>query len=391
MPILEKYQSLPGLDTWSPDVFETPDLEESVAGVATPDTPSISETINDELDYSSISADVARERFLNKTLNPGEPVEDPMSESTEMKVARLRKEMEDLAASITREEHTKKDPEEPGNVANEVTELANKMRAILMSRQQNTSALEVVKYLGTKTEFLATAGDVADSQGRTPSAPGVNPSTPNDAQNLRLIDLDNRVASLEKALGNPSSVAFHGAFHATIFEQPVIPTLLSLSQKINNLTSAPEKFDATLARVRQLVAAAEKISSASPGKHPSSSQKAPITGEDEDASRADKIDALYNSLASVEKLMQIVPGLVDRLRSLRFLHSEAGETIGNIREIRDKMNATDAQISTWRSALENAEKRLDQIEERERTNLMTADEWVKDLERRVNSALEHCT
>ncbi|KAK9319393.1 Dynamitin-domain-containing protein [Lipomyces orientalis] len=386
MPILEKYQSLPGLDTWSPDVFETPDLEESVAGVETPDTPS--ETTNDELDYSSISADVARERFLNKTLNPGGPVEDPMSESTTMKIARLNKEMDDLADSITTEEHTKKDPDEPGNVANEVTELANKMRAILTSRQQNSSALGVLKYLGTKNEFLATAGGLTDSQVRTPSAPGVNPSTLNDGQNSKFIDLDNRVARLEKALGNPSSVAFHGAFHATIFEQPVIPTLLSLSQKINSLISAPEKFDATLTRVRELVAEAEKISSASPGKHSSSGQRVPITGEDEDASRADKIDALYSSLASVEKLMQVVPGLVERLRSLRFLHSEAGETIGNISEIREKVNGTEAQISTWRGALENAEKRLDEIEEREKANLVTADEWVKDLERRVNYALE---
>ncbi|KAK9389973.1 Dynamitin-domain-containing protein [Lipomyces mesembrius] len=375
MPILEKYQSLPGLDTWSPDVFETPDWGESVAGVEIPDTPSLSETINDAIDYSNISADVARERFLNKSLNSTEPVEDCLTESTEMKIVRLKKEIEELAATLQERdvEHTEKGEDGYGSEFNEVSELANTMREIVVSRQETTGALEVVRFLGSKSKYVAARDSLATHHVDPPSTLGITRST--------LLNLDNRLSRLENALGNTSSIAFSGAFHATVFEQPVIPTLLSLSQKVNSLTTSPEKLDAILTRVRQLVAATEQASSPNATKPPTSSQK--VAGETEDTTQADKIESIYNSLSSVEKLIQIVPGLVDRLRSLQFVHAEAGETISNIGEIRDKMNATEAHISKWRTALENAERRLDEIEEREKRNLITAEEWVKDLESKV--------
>ncbi|KAK9345042.1 Dynamitin-domain-containing protein [Lipomyces starkeyi] len=383
MPILEKYQSLPGLDIWSPDVFETPDLEESVAGVEIPDTPSLSETINDEIDYSNISADVARERFLNKSLNSTEPADDCVIESTEMKIVRLQKEIEELAATLKDRdvEHAEKGEDGYGSEFNAVSELANTIRAIVVSRQETTGALEVVRSLGSKSKFLTARDGLATHPVDSPSTLGVTRSTPDDSQTASLLNLDNRLSRLEKALGNTSNIAFSGAFHATVFEQPVIPTLLSLSQKVNSLTTSPEKLDAILTRVRQLVAATEQTSSTNTTKPPTSSQKVP--GETEDTTQADKIESIYNSLGSVEKLIQIVPGLVDRLRSLQFLHAEAGETISNIGEIRDKMNATEAHISKWRTALENAERRLDEIEEREKRNLITAEEWVKDLESKV--------
>ncbi|KAK9491832.1 Dynamitin-domain-containing protein [Lipomyces doorenjongii] len=383
MPILEKYQSLPGLDTWSPDVFETPDWEESVAGVEIRDTPSLSETINDAIDYSNISADVARERFLNKSLNSTGPVEDCVIESTEMKIVRLKKEIEELAATLqdSNVEHTEKGEDGYGSEFNEVSELANTMRAIVVSRQETTGALDVVRFLGSRSKFIAARDDPATHHVDLPSTLGVTQSTSNDSQSASLLNLDDRLSRLEKALGNTSSIAFSGAFHATVFEQPVIPTLLSLSQKVNSLTASPEKLDAILTRVRQLVAATEQASPPNATKPPTSSQK--LAGETEDTTQADKIESIYSSLSSVEKLIQIVPGLVDRLRSLQFLHAEAGETISNISEIRDKMNATEAHISKWRTALENAERRLDEIEGREKRNLITAEEWVKDLESKV--------
>ncbi|KAK9355984.1 Dynamitin-domain-containing protein [Lipomyces doorenjongii] len=383
MPILEKYQSLPGLDTWSPDVFETPDWEESVAGVEIRDTPSLTETINDAIDYSNISADVARERFLNKSLNSTGPVEDCVIESTEMKIVRLKKEIEELAATLqdSNVEHTENGEDGYGSEFNEVSELANTMRAIVVSRQETTGALDVVRFLGSRSKFIAARDDPATHHVDLPSTLGVTQSTSNDSQSASLLNLDDRLSRLEKALGNTSSIAFSDAFHATVFEQPVIPTLLSLSQKVNSLTASPEKLDAILTRVRQLVAATEQASPRNATKPPTSSQK--LAGETEDTTQADKIESIYSSLSSVEKLIQIVPGLVDRLRSLQFLHAEAGETISNISEIRDKMNATEAHISKWRTALENAERRLDEIEGREKRNLLTAEEWVKDLESKV--------
>ncbi|KAK9482135.1 Dynamitin-domain-containing protein [Lipomyces starkeyi] len=388
MPILEKYQSLPGLDIWSPDVFETPDLEESVAGVEIPDTPFLSETINDEIDYSNISADVARERFQNKSLNFTEPAEDCVIESTEMKIVRLQKEIEELAATLKDRDvdHAEKGEDGYGSEFNTVSELANTIRAIVVSRQETTGALEVVRSLGSKSKFITARDGLSTHPVDSPSTLGLTRSTPNDSQTASLLNLDSRLSRLEKALGNTSNIAFGGAFHATVFEQPVIPTLLSLSQKVNSLTTSPEKLDAIITRVRQLVAVTEQTSSTNTTKPPTSSQKVP--GETEDTAQADKIESIYNSLGSVEKLIQIVPGLVDRLRSLQFLHAEAGETISNIGEIRDKMNATEAHISKWRTALENAERRLDEIEEREKRNLITAEEWVKDLECKVNSCRE---
>ncbi|KAK9240638.1 Dynamitin-domain-containing protein [Lipomyces kononenkoae] len=385
MPILEKYQSLPGLDTRSPDVFETPDLEEAISRVEIPDTPSVPGTVNDEIDYSNISVDVARERFLNKTLNSTNTTDDHLIESTEMKIARLKKEIEELAAALEASNVEQAEKAEKGNAGefNEVSELANTMRSIVLSRQDPTG--NVLRSFGTKSEYLRAGYKPLDSEVPLSTATGFNPSMPNDAENARLLDLDNRLSRLEKVIGNTSSIAFNGTFHATVFEQPVIPTLSSLSQKVNSLTSSPEKLDATLARVRQLVAAVEKASSGNTSKLPTGSHRTPLSGEAEDKSQADKIESIYSSLASVEKLIQIVPGLVDRLRSLQFLHSEAGETISNLGEIRDKTDTVEGHISKWRIALESAEKRLDEIEDREKRNLDTAREWVKDLESKVKS------
>ncbi|KAK9369951.1 Dynamitin-domain-containing protein [Lipomyces kononenkoae] len=382
MPVLEKYQSLPGLDTWSPDVFETPDLEDALSRVELPVTPSIPDTVNDEIDYSNISADVARERFLNKALNATNTPDDRVIESTEMKIARLKKEIEELAATLEASDVEQAEKAEDRNAGgfHEVSELANTLRSIALSKQQDPMD-NVLKSFGT-----ATARDeLADSEAHLSTATGLYPSMSNDAESTRLLNIDDRLSRLERAVGNTSSIAFNGAFHATVFEQPLIPTLLSLSQKVNSLTSSPEKLDATLTRVRQLVAAVEKGSSGNTSKLLTGSHRTSSAGETEDKSQADKIESIYGSLASVEKLIQIVPGLVDRLRSLQFIHSEAAETISNLGEIRDKMDIVEEHTSKWRIALESAEKRLDEIEDREKRNLETAREWVKDLESKVKS------
>ncbi|KAK9478848.1 Dynamitin-domain-containing protein [Lipomyces japonicus] len=339
MPILEKY-NLPGLDTSSPDVFETPDVnpEQTLE-------PAIVEVENENIDSSTISPDEARERFLNKTLRS--PLEhdgaNARFESTDAKIARLRAEIDELNASI-------KD--------DRVSELSDELNGISSLRLGRIS--EVVKMLlsnstGTGSDQPREKIDMNQSQSSIPLEEI-------EKYKLSAACIDERLALLEKALGAPESIAYSKAFRtSSVYEQPVIPTLLSLAAKINSIDSD------------SIAAITDRISST---QLPSKNVK--VT-EDE------KIGKLYAVLGDVENLAITVPSLIDRLKSLRYVHAEAGEVVSNIADLRDRVSTAEVQVQRWTSALEGAETRLQDIEKREKENLEKADAWVRELEKRVEN------
>ncbi|KAK9468870.1 Dynamitin-domain-containing protein [Lipomyces arxii] len=347
MAVSDKYQSLPDLDTWSPDVYETEDVE-----IKTPelDTSASSIQDNEDIDYTSISADQARERFLNKTLRTS-TVEWTVTESVEMKIARLSKEIEELSATLeTRDE-------KGDNPTKTVTELAETMKNAV-TKVKKIGVLDVLGSdpLSASVVEIKSAPDKFKAETFT-----------TDAAASKMLDLDARLANLERALGNTSSLA---SLTRTTYEQPILPTLASLTQAINTLTLSPDKFDQSLTKLQQLVAVADTLPKTAPAR----------TGEQDDDA---KVTTLYNSLGTIETLARVVPSLLDRLKSLHHLHSESSQVVESIDHIKQALDRAETDIAKWLNAVENAEKKVDELEQREKDNLESVKTWISELERQV--------
>ncbi|KAK7205887.1 hypothetical protein BZA70DRAFT_277347 [Myxozyma melibiosi] len=388
MPITEKYQSLPGLDTWSPDVFETgdgPNTESDSIPLAAP------EPENEDIDYTNISPNAARERFLNRAFKPDDDAVDNGGfiarepESLEMKIERLRKEISEVSAAL-------EGKKEEGEREREVAEMNEAMRTIMEASRSGSLITKIASELAGGGSSAKSAEEPSETQGsvlpsREEQSIPPKPTIPDS----KLLDLDARLATLEKALGSTSSILFTNTFQTTVFEQPVIPTLLSLSQRVSAFTASPEKISALIETVNaQQKSAAErekKVVGSSGSRSTTTTTIRPSSGDvygnAAEGEYREKIDQLYASLQNVEKLATIVPGLLDRLMSLRYIHAEAGNVVGSVEELRKEMTATEGLVGKWKDAVDGAEKRLDALEEREKSNLQTVEEWVKELEKKT--------
>lgn len=103
----------------------------------------------------------------------------------------------------------------------------------------------------------------------------------------------------------------------------------------------------------------------------------------EDPERSSKINALYGTLSTIDSLAPTLPMVLDRLRTLRLLHTSAAAASNTIDELEKRQSNQAAEIKQWREALVQVEQNLKTGEGGLQENVKTVGEWVKDLESRM--------
>ncbi|KAJ5217192.1 hypothetical protein N7468_010200 [Penicillium chermesinum] len=454
MAFNKKYAGLPDLDP-APDIYETPDLtdEASTAPTATIRTESDHDDTNtSDIDREGIDADKAREQFMGAAVDARDAnfsdsismkrqayrsksksqrrrrrredgteelgdLSDSDDESVERRLARLRREVEDLRVEMenkaaadepkdgdTQATSPAKSQEELGDGVAELSRALDNLHAT--SRGINTSYSAAAALSQKLAADVTAKPEPKQQQSTTDKATTLSAGTaqvgtsqPPPGILSHAAAFESRLALLESSMGiSSSSNPFVGDGINEPALQPVLPALDQLTSRLGALTGllagnapgtgAPMPLLTTdaenLASARRRAADAAKSAQAA-RMTASGSDDAGAGGDSSlsDDENAAKIQALYATLPTIQSLHPLLPSVLERLRSLRACHAGAAQAAESLNELEKRHAEMASEIEQWREGLATVEAKMAQGEEALRSNVQTVEPWVRELESRM--------
>jgi nuclear migration protein JNM1 len=352
---------------------------------------------------------------------------DSEDESLERRLARLRREVEDLKVEMANqpkdEEIASEQPhgtsaEKPKEkLGDGIAELSRALDNLHASRGTATPSHSAAAVLSQKLGSGATLNAKTQPPGVTSAATA--PAVPTQAASAGILShaaaFDSRLALLESSIGVSSSsnpFVADGVNEST--PHPVIPALDQLTSRLTALTGllvgtnpssgpgAPATgpgmttphLEALSARVRKLTTDAEALTAArrkafeaAKAAHnarlASSDADTPVLEASADDEHTAKIQALYATLPTIQSLHPLLPSVLERLRSLRACHAGAAHAADSLNELEKRHAEMASEIEQWREGLTNVEEKMSQGEAALRSNIETVEPWVRDLESRL--------
>jgi nuclear migration protein JNM1 len=312
----------------------------------------------------------------------------------ERKLARLRREIEEVKEGYGRRRAEKKDVVGGGEVADgqDVAALSKMLDGISASQTKGaaTAGSKLAKDLGTG---IKANGPPQTSQGTGEPATYTVTYAPTYQQSHALAkaaDFDARLAMLEKVLGlNSTVLPTSNSDGAT---KAILPTLDTLQRQVSVLSEAtPSSLDAISRRVRTLTQEAERLEEsrkAAKAAQDALSAAGGDASEDggehgEDSEQTSKINALYGTLSKIDTLAPLLPSLLDRLRSLRAIHADAATASESLKKVEQKQSDMAGDIRKWREGLGKVEEAMKLGETVMGGNMKVVEGWVKDLEAKM--------
>lgn len=327
-----------------------------------------------------------------------EPSDDDEEETLEFRIARLKMEIEEVKqmARKKHEEETKGEGKEgegdDGELCRLISQLEVEDREESFSRLQCSLATPLSPFsLNQPTAEAGVGGEQAGH--RVAYAQAFDP-----APTIALTaSFEARLNKLESALGIQSISL------ATTPPPPLLPTLNTLAKKLAMLTSmTPAHVDALSRRVRTLTAETEKLAAAKAayrrGQTSTDTTDTTISSDVEGAQAAAgingwqnaaaqeqeaKINALYGTLDTIDRLAPLFPRILERLRTLRVIHCGAGSMHFEMEEALKKQALMAEEIEEWKKNLLKVEEAMQRTERVNAQNVVVVEGWVKELEGRV--------
>jgi nuclear migration protein JNM1 len=160
-----------------------------------------------------------------------------------------------------------------------------------------------------------------------------------------------------------------------------------LEQTISLIGDASGKnLDAVTQNVKKLTAEAEHLKEvrqeAAQAGSTSGDGKA-VTYPDQEA----KINALYGTLPTIDKLSPMLPIVLERLRTLRLVHTSAWQADKVLTQLESRQSKQEQEIKGWERQLEVLEKNLKKAETAMVNNVNTVGNDVKMLEEKMAKLL----
>jgi nuclear migration protein JNM1 len=367
---------------------------------------------------------------------------DSEDESLERRLARLRREVEDLKVQM--ENQSSSGPNQASETdANQAAPAAEKtgddtlgdgvaeLSRALDNLHSSSRGGQAVSYSAATalTQKLNTGSQIttvygADSQ-KKQSSTGETAVTPVPSQTAapsagllsHAAAFEGRLALLEASMGiSSSSNPFVSDGLSEPAMQPVLPSLEQMTSRLSALTSllvggnpasggpsavpglTTPHLEALSTRVRKLTTDAEALASAR--RRATDAAKAAQAARVASSSDADalpagdgsgaiddeqiaKIQALYATLPTIQSLHPLLPSVLERLRSLRACHAGAAHAAESLNELEKRHAEMATEIEQWREGLVAVEEKMKQGEAALRSNVETVEPWVRDLESRM--------
>lgn len=369
---------------------------------------------------------------------------DSEDESLERRLARLRREVEELKVEMDgRAVEGKDGGAESGNgkgvivaegvegsgLGDGVAELSRALDHLhASSRGGHSPSYAAAAVLSQKlgSEASSAKADTGSQKQQPPTDAASTAVTtvppPTAASTAGIIShaaaFEGRLALLEASMGiSSSSNPFVGDGLSEPALQPVLPSLDQLTSRLSALTGllvgtnpasgshsavpglTTPHLEALSTRVRKLTADAEALASARKraADAAKSAQAARITstGSETDAAAATdgttaaddehaaKIQALYATLPTIQSLHPLLPSVLERLRSLRACHAGAAHAADSLNDLEKRQAEMTTEIEQWREGLAAVEEKMREGEAALKSNVETVEPWVRDLEARM--------
>lgn len=413
-----KYDNLPGIDT-APDVYETPELAEDVstiqASTAVSESEDDSDSQNDEnaVRHSRLQPENARSRFhpsrvdargvdfsdnighqrrSYRTSTRGRRRRDVYGddsgdekESFSRRLLRIKREVEELSQEFeTRVQTGDKSKIEEKDPKEVMEYISNAVDTIYTARRGGVRGAEpllerTMAKFRNYPPFLPSRA-VTKAIESAPPLPG----TQIQRNQLEFVldqaaDFDKRLSGLEKSLG------LNGSTMPDISEKSVFPvyTKLAITEASVELASQSGKLDETSKEVKRLLADAERVKELRQENAKSANAGSDAKGGDGSDQEA-KINALYGTLPTIDKLSPILPLVLERLRTLRLVHTSAWEADEILKELEERQARQEDEIKKWEASLKTVDENMVQCEERLEKNMKTIGSWVKEMEERIS-------
>jgi nuclear migration protein JNM1 len=366
---------------------------------------------------------------------------DSEDESLGRKLARLKREAEEVKVELQRRDERKGQvaEEEDSGLEDGVGELGRMLDGLYApSRGRKPSAEAAL------SKKLASDLKTEPTQTTSLRAPTSEPSdtAPQPSTLTSLATISDRLSALETSLGISAMAA--------TFSTPILPALASLTSQVKSLTttlsppspsatgpttplfSSMINLDTLTSRVRDLTTQSDRLTSSRkaaiqaakdlrqarlkaatasipslpafpPTPTPSQPHLTPnyqhqrpsnlqsevppqetlgeLLGYEEQNA---KISALYATIPRIQELSPLLPLVLERLRSLQTIHAGAAQATGDLEALERVQAEVGKEIEEWKGTLEKVEDGLRQGEERMRANQGLVTGLVKGVEDRLS-------
>lgn len=359
---------------------------------------------------------------------------DEEDETLERKLARLRRETEELKEELASRKAQRDGDEEAeegeahGDHDDGILELSRTLDTLYTSSKGAGPTAETAL-----SHKLST--DVYNGQRSLGQRPvGVDGSSTSQPGNASILSqaaaFDARLALLEAALGlknTPVPVSPDDPSDMDI--QPILPSLNHLSSQLSTLSSTltanqsthtdrpsgplsvttTPHIEALSSKIRKLTADAEALTTArqratdaaraafsariaaatsdepQPFMDPTLSTSAAVESDAAASEQSAKIQALYQTLPTITSLHPLLPTVLERLRSLRAIHAGAATASQDLDALEQRQADMKKEIDQWREGLKAMEEKVKESEETMKGNMEVMGPWVKDLEKRLDA------
>lgn len=415
-----KYESLPGIDS-APDVYETPDLAEDVSTIQA--STAISESDYDDSDpersavnHQRLQTDQARNNFQSSRVDAngvdfsgntaqrqayrtytrqrrrGEILGDDSDEEHEgfsQKLIRVKRELQELEDEYERRKDSGDKTQIEERDAREVMDLiSDKVDEIYASRRGAKGAgplLDKTIQKFNDYEPFAPSAKISAAIANQSSLPGTQIQKSQLEHVLsQAADFDQRIVQMEISLGLNGQTMPEISDDST---HPVLSTLQKLEQTLGAIGDAStNNLDGASQQIRKLISEAEQLKE--------TRLEASRAGSTEDAATPEqesKINALYGTLPSIDQLSPVLPLVLERLRTLRLVHTSAWQADEVLKELESRQSKQEEEIKNWEKQLELVEEDVKKHEQAMQANVKVVGNDIKMLEEKIAKLLAEGT
>ncbi len=408
-----KYDSLPGIDT-APDIYETPELAEDVSTI--PASTAVSESEGSEIETSAVrhqrlQPNQARNRFQPTRVDAhgvdfsdnisaqqrsyrtstrsrqrqGHVLGDDSDEEKESfmaKLIRVKRELVELETEYKRRVETGDESKIEENDSKEVIELiSDKVDYIYAMRRGGVRGAE--PQLDRQIDKFNRYPPFKPSTRITKAIANQPPLPGSQIQRSQLdyvldqaAEFDMRLTRMEKTLGLNGNTMPELGDKAPF---PVFTTLERMEQTVGLMGDALNgNLEAASSLIRKMLAEAEQLKELRQDA-PRAGENGPFSNPEQEA----KVNALYGTLPSIEKLSPILPLVLDRLRTLRLVHTSAWQADEVLTELENRQSKQEAEIKKWETALTELDGDVKECEKALHGNMKVVGDWVKQVEEKV--------
>jgi nuclear migration protein JNM1 len=417
-----KYDNLPGIDT-APDIYETPDLAEDVSTVQASTVVSESDGDDDDPDQSAVQHQrfqpgQARNRFQPSRVDAqgvdfsdnitaqrrsyrtstrarrrGEVLGDDSDEEKETfarKLMRVRRELYELETEYEKRvqsgDKSQIEEQDPKQI---LESISNKADTIYAMRQGGARGAEaqldrtIEKF--RNYEPFGPSPKLTEAIANQPPLPGSQiRKTQLDYILTQAAEFDKRMTQLENNLGLNGNTMPEISDDASF---PVFTTLQRLERTMDLIGDASaNNLDAALQQIQKLTAEADQLKEA----RIEASLVRSGSGDGTSPAHSDqeaKINALYGTLPSIDKLSPILPLVLERLRTLRLVHTSAWQADEVLTALEKRQSKQEDEIKRWEKQLVLVEREMGKCTTTMQNNMKVVGDDVKMLEAKLEKLM----